>query len=160
MMIAVGRVRNDLTEPTLRMVDGDLQRDPDDFEDRDSMISDIVMEPEFEDALDGVEGFSHLIVVFLTERASPGQCKVHPAGMVDVDRQGIFATRSPVRPNPIAITTVRLISREGSRLRVTGLDSIDGSVVLDIKPHIPQYDAPVDARLSPWMMELRERFDR
>jgi tRNA-Thr(GGU) m(6)t(6)A37 methyltransferase TsaA len=64
---------------------------------------------------------------------------------------GVFATRSPSRPNPIGKATVRLLSRRGNILKVRGLDAIDGSPVLDIKPYIPGYDSVKGARVPAWM---------
>jgi tRNA-Thr(GGU) m(6)t(6)A37 methyltransferase TsaA len=156
--IKVGEVRSPFERPTLEHRGGDLVRGGE-FEDPWGFESKIVIDPFYEDALDGIEGFSHILVIFKTRRlGSEDPRKVHPAGQKDIERQGIFATRSPVRPNPIAITTVQLIGREGNVLKVKGLDAINGSIVLDIKPHMPSYDAPADAHLSGWMMEMRERF--
>jgi tRNA (Thr-GGU) A37 N-methylase len=65
--------------------------------------------------------------------------------------QGLFAVRTPRRPNPIGKSTVRLLSRRGNILDVQGLDAIDGSLVLDIKPYIPGYDSASDATVPDWV---------
>ncbi|MEJ2295988.1 MAG: TrmO family methyltransferase, partial [Candidatus Lokiarchaeota archaeon] len=70
--------------------------------------------------------------------------------------KGIFATRSPVRPNPICKTTVKLIERRGATLVVEGLDAIDNTPVVDIKPHIPFYDSPLNVKLADWMYHLMQ----
>jgi tRNA-Thr(GGU) m(6)t(6)A37 methyltransferase TsaA len=68
---------------------------------------------------------------------------------------GVFATRSPARPNPIGLTTVRVLERSRNTLKVTGLDAIDGTPVLDIKPYIPGYDSPTRAKTPSWMKKLK-----
>lgn len=73
--------------------------------------------------------------------------KVHPAGKEEFSPVGVFATRSPVRPNPICSTTVKLIERDGNVLKVRSLDALDGSPVIDIKFHHPSYDTPSDVEL-------------
>ena len=79
-------------------------------------------------------------------------CKVHPRGQQELPLVGRFATRSPTRPNPIGKTTVKLLERRGNILKVTGLDAIDGTPVIDIKPYIPGYDSVLDTRVPPWVM--------
>ena len=71
--------------------------------------------------------------------------------------KGIFATRSPVRPNPICKTTVKLIERKGATLIVEGFDAIDDTPVVDIKPHIPFYDSPLNVKLADWMYLLMQK---
>ncbi len=102
-----------------------------------SVVSTIVLREEFAEALDGIEGFSHIVVLYwfhLSEE--PTSLKVHPRGDPMNPLRGIFATCSPVRPNPLGMTTVRLLERQGNKLRVRGLDAIDGTPVVDIKPYI------------------------
>ena len=107
------------------------------FRDYKDTISTISVEEEFAEALDGIEGFSHVAVLFwfhLSEK--PAGLRVHPRGDSKNPLRGIFATCSPVRPNPIGMTVVRLLERRGNELRVRGLDAIDGTPLLDIKPYI------------------------
>lgn len=115
----------------------------------DGLESTLVFEPEFrrEEALRGLEGFSHLWLVWVfhqtaRERWSP---TVRPPRLGGNRRMGVFATRSPFRPNPIALSAVRLAGIErtaqwGSVLRLRGADLVDGTPVLDIKPYLPYAD--------------------
>ncbi len=116
------------------------------------IVSEITVNDSLVEALDGLEGFSHIIVLYwmhrLPHRRYP--VKLHPRARQELPLVGLFATRSPNRPNPIGKATVRLLSRRGATLRVSGLDAIDGSPVLDIKPHIPPYDAPEGASTPEW----------
>ncbi len=118
-----------------------------DFEGTDSEIE--ILE-ELGPALDGIEDFSHIIVLYWMHRLQSlsGPLKVHPAGLRELPLVGLFATRSPRRPNPIGLTTVRLLSRQDNRLRVAHLDALDGSPVIDIKPYFPS--DPRDPRLPDW----------
>jgi len=107
------------------------------FRDYKDTVSTIAVEEEFAEALDGIEAFSHVAVLFwfhLSEK--PSSLRVHPRGDSENPLRGIFATCSPVRPNPIGMTVVRLLERRDNELRVRGLDAIDGTPVLDIKPYI------------------------
>ena len=91
--------------------------------------------PDYEIGLTDIEGFSHLTVVWVFDRSNT----VELFGNVPSDEQrphGVFATRSPRRPNPIALTNVELLGREGRRLRVRGIDMLDGTPILDIKPYL------------------------
>jgi tRNA-Thr(GGU) m(6)t(6)A37 methyltransferase TsaA len=112
--------------------------------------SEIEMLEELAPALDGIEGFSHILVLYWMHRLESlsGPLKVHPAGLKDLPLVGLFATRSPRRPNPIGLTMVPLLSRQGNRLRVANLDALDGSPVIDIKPYFPS--DPTDLRLPEW----------
>lgn len=91
--------------------------------------------PELEEGLTDIDGFSHLFVIWMFDRAAEGyDLLTTPPG--ETRAHGLFATRSPRRPNPIGLTVVRLLGREGSRLRVRGVDMLDGTPVLDIKPYL------------------------
>jgi tRNA-Thr(GGU) m(6)t(6)A37 methyltransferase TsaA len=89
--------------------------------------------PEFADGLDDLEGFSHLIVLFHFHRSSGSKLKVVPPGQSKP--RGVFSTRSPHRPNPLGLSVVKLLGRDGRVLEVAGLDLVDGTPVLDIKPY-------------------------
>ena len=114
----------------------------------EEVVSQIVVNPELEEALDNLEEFSHIIVLYwMHRRSSPKPPnKIHPRGDSSIPLKGLFATRSPNRPNSIGKATVRLLERRGNTLKVQGLDAIDGTPVIDIKPYIPGYDSPADAR--------------
>jgi tRNA-Thr(GGU) m(6)t(6)A37 methyltransferase TsaA len=90
--------------------------------------------PELEAGLTDVEGFSHLIVVWVFDRTQGYELMATPP--TDDRPHGVFATRSPRRPNPIGLTVVEVLGREGSRLRVRGLDMLDGTPILDLKPYL------------------------
>ena len=119
-----------------------------------AVVSEIVVDSNLAEALDGLEGFSHIIVVYwLHQVTATGQppTKVHPMGKKELPLVGLFATRSPNRPNPLAKATVRLLQRRGNLLKVEGLDAIDGTPVIDIKPYIPGHDSATDAKVPPWV---------
>jgi len=110
----------------------------------------VEIDPGYEAGLHGIEGFSHIVLLVALHAArtmAPGDAgglTVVPFG-ADEPR-GVFATRSPSRPNPIGLTVVRLLRREGCMLYVDGLDVLDGTPVLDVKPYVPQCDIVPDAR--------------
>jgi tRNA-Thr(GGU) m(6)t(6)A37 methyltransferase TsaA len=99
----------------------------------------VVVEEAFADALDDIEGFERLWLVYWMDRVSPFRPKVVPYR--DTRERGLFATRSPCRPNPIGLSVVRLLRREGRVLSVAGLDVLDGTPLLDVKPYVPAFDA-------------------
>jgi len=117
------------------------------------VVSDIVVDSNLAEALDGLEEFSHLIVLYWMHRLTPGRklpLKVHPMGKPELPLVGRLATRSPSRPNPVGQATVRLLERRGNILKVKGLDAIDSTPVIDIKPYIPGYDSAADAKAPKW----------
>ena len=77
--------------------------------------------------------------------------KLHPKGKLELPEVGLFASRSPNRPNPVGKTTVRLLERRGNILKVEGLDAIDGTPVIDIKPYIPGRDSATDTKVPSWI---------
>jgi tRNA-Thr(GGU) m(6)t(6)A37 methyltransferase TsaA len=118
--------------------------------------AEIEVDPAWAEALDGIEGFSHIWVVWWLDwhEQPPEQRKVHPEGREEMPRMGIFATRSPRRPNPVAITAVRLLERQGARLRVQGLDAYEGTPVLDLKPYLRRGDLIPEATMPDWLERL------
>jgi tRNA-Thr(GGU) m(6)t(6)A37 methyltransferase TsaA len=90
--------------------------------------------PELEQGLTDIEGFSHLFVLWIFHRADGFDLMAAPP--TDPRAHGVFATRAPRRPNPIGLTVVELLGREGNRLRVRGVDMLDGTPLLDIKPYL------------------------
>jgi tRNA-Thr(GGU) m(6)t(6)A37 methyltransferase TsaA len=109
--------------------------------------------PELEPGLLDIEGFSHLYVIWVFDRAERGELTGIPP--TDDRPHGVFATRSPHRPNPIGLTVVELLGREGPRLRVRGLDMLDGTPILDIKPYLSSIP-PADLRRG-WLAEAEAR---
>jgi len=90
--------------------------------------------PEYELGLTDIEGFSHLYVIWVFDRSDGYELLGTPP--TDTSPHGVFATRSPRRPNPIGLTVVRLVGRDGPNLRVVGLDMLNGTPILDIKPYL------------------------
>ncbi|MHA1662304.1 MAG: tRNA (N6-threonylcarbamoyladenosine(37)-N6)-methyltransferase TrmO [Candidatus Thorarchaeota archaeon] len=93
---------------------------------------------EYLDALKSLDGFSHIILVYWFHRAKPPKMRMKP--FLDSEEHGLFSIRAPSRPNPIGISTVKLISIEGTRLDIEGVDMLDETPLLDIKPFVPEFD--------------------
>jgi tRNA-Thr(GGU) m(6)t(6)A37 methyltransferase TsaA len=123
------------------------------WEEREAVVE---VEPEWADALHGIEGFSHIWLLWWLSRRNepPETLRVHPEGRSEMPLIGILATRSPHRPNPLAMTAVELLGREGRRLRVRGLDACQGTPVLDIKPYLRRGDQIPAATMPAWLQEL------
>lgn len=135
----IGVVRNSIKEPERR--------------DWRTVVSEIIVSAHLTEALEGLEEFSHIIVLYWMHMIDSSQRsvkKVHPKGRQELPPIGVFASRSPARPNPVGIATVRLISRHLNVLKVIGLDAIDGTPVLDIKPYTLG-DSPHGAKTPPWI---------
>ena len=122
--------------------------------------------PEFEEGLEGIEGFSHIFVIGYLHRLRPeqiGPLKVKPRGLLreglkleELPLVGVFALDSPTRPNPIGLSLVRLNKKEGTNLTVSNLDFFDGTPVLDIKPYQASYRVD-QFGLPQWHTKLVER---
>ncbi len=108
----------------------------------------IEVAPAYADGLLDIDRFSHLIVLFAFHQSTAKPLRVYPPGQTR--ERGVFATRSPHRPNAIGILTVELTKREGSRLFVKGVDVLDGTPVLDIKPYLGHFDCRAEATLG-WL---------
>jgi tRNA-Thr(GGU) m(6)t(6)A37 methyltransferase TsaA len=109
--------------------------------------------PEFEAGLTDIEGFSHLIVIWEFDRSSGLDLLGTPPS--DNRPHGVFATRSPRRPNPLGLTVVELLRREGVMLQVHGLDMLDGTPILDIKPYLSSI--PMEKLRRGWLAEAEAR---
>ena len=128
-------------------------------------VGELEIYPEFAEGLDGIDGYSHLFVLVYFDRLRPeqiGPLKVKPRGLLrrgftleELPLLGVFALDSPTRPNPIGLTLVRLLRREGNRLFVDGLDFFDGTPILDIKGYRPNYRAD-DFTLPEWFRKLAD----
>ena len=123
---SVGRVESPLTDPASAPKQGD----------EGAPEATIVIEPRFAPALDGIATGDELLVLTWLHRADREVLSVHPRGDSSRPRAGVFATRSPHRPNPIGLHRVRVLAIEGDRLRVADLEALDGTPVLDLKPVI------------------------
>ena len=127
----------------------------------DIVSSEITIKSAWSEALDGIEGFSHIWVVWWIDRFDepPERQHVHPEGRSDMPLVGLFATRSPHRPCPVGITAVRLLKRNGRRLLVEGLDAFEGTQVLDIKPYLRRGDLVLEAGAPEWLERLWQIHD-
>lgn len=114
------------------------------------VMAKIIIKNELEEALEGIEDFTHIIVIYWTHKLSgiPFPLKVHPRNDPNITIRGVFSTRSPIRPNCIGLTVVKLENRKNNVLKVRGLDAFNGTPVLDLKPNIkisdciPESEAP------------------
>ena len=132
-----------------------------------SLVSKIVLKKHLTKALDGIEDFSHVFVIFWMHKISNTEKNAlqqsswcHPGGRPELPPVGIFATRAPIRPNPIGLTLVELEKREENILWVRGLDAIDGTPVLDIKPY-PDWErgrlkVVANFRVPKWLTKINK----
>lgn len=127
----------------------------------EEVISEIVVDERWLEALAGLEAFSHIWVIAWLDRVPPADrgtaLQVHPQQRQDLPLVGLFATRSPRRPNPIAITAVPLLARAGNVLQVKGLDLLDGTPVLDVKPYLSRGDRVARVKEPAWVRRLRRQ---
>ncbi|MBI2913964.1 MAG: tRNA (N6-threonylcarbamoyladenosine(37)-N6)-methyltransferase TrmO [Chloroflexi bacterium] len=128
-----------------------------DWRDWSEVTCRIVIRPELADALLGLDGYSHILVLFwphlVPDDVRGSKHRLHPLDDPANPLQGVLATRSQIRFNPILVSVAPLLSVKGNVLRVRGLDAIDGTPVLDVKPYIPYYEAVPEARVPGWVME-------
>jgi len=110
--------------------------------------------PEFSDGLKDLEGFSHIYILYHLHRVTTSKLTVIP--FLDDVPHGIFATRSPNRPNPIGLSLVELVRLEANTLHVNRLDVLDNTPLLDIKPYVPQFEEPNNVRIG-WVEKARSR---
>jgi len=148
-MTPIGRVMSARDEP----IDDDW----------DSVPTTIVLDPAQlkPDAAAGLDSFSHIVVTYVFDRVGEAEIERgarHPRGRTDWPKIGILAQRAKNRPNRIGITTCKLLSVSGLILKVQGLDAIDGTPVLDIKPHMSGFDARGAIREPTWSLELMEKY--
>jgi tRNA-Thr(GGU) m(6)t(6)A37 methyltransferase TsaA len=125
------------------------------------IISEIHLADPLTPGLQGLEQFSHLIVVFFMHQATfspPTDLVRRPRGRADMPKLGIFAQRAKHRPNPIGVTAVEIVEIAGKVIKVKGLDAIDGTPVLDLKPYVPVFDRIDKAAVPEWMERLMEGY--
>lgn len=118
------------------------------------VVTRIVIDKKFSKGLHGIEDYSHVIIVYWMDKEKECHLRHHPQGRSDVPFVGIFACRCPQRPNRIAISTVGLVARKGNVLTVKGLDIVNGTPILDIKPYALQYDRVGKAKVPKWVSKL------
>jgi tRNA-Thr(GGU) m(6)t(6)A37 methyltransferase TsaA len=105
---------------------------------RSQAVGQVEVFPEFADGLQDLEGFSHIILLYIFHQSHGYILRVKP--FLDDQLRGLFATRYPCRPNPIGLSVVRLLSRQEKILEIEGVDVLDGTPLLDIKPYVPDFD--------------------
>ena len=112
--------------------------------------------PDFTPGLQDLDGFSHIILLYVFHDSEGYSLTVKP--FLDDQMHGLFATRYPFRPNPLGLSIVRLLSITNNRLEIEGVDVLDGTPLLDIKPYVPEFDQPTDIRTG-WFGAKREDQD-
>lgn len=122
---------------------------------RPKAVGTVEIFPQYEEGLKDIELFSHLFLFYRFDRAEPGELVRHP--FLDDEPHGIFATRHPCRPNCIGITVVRLLEHNANLLTVSGIDVLDGTPLLDIKPYVPRFDSHPEATEG-WFKGKQDRW--
>jgi len=140
----VGFVRSPFTDP------GQIPKGPGAKHEAEGVLE---IRPELEAGLQDIEGFSHLYVIWAFHRSEGHALTGTPPN--DDRPHGVFATRSPRRPNPLALTVVELLGRDGPRLRVRGVDMLDGTPILDVKPYLS--NVPTETLRRGWLDEAEAR---
>jgi tRNA-Thr(GGU) m(6)t(6)A37 methyltransferase TsaA len=151
-----------MTEIPLHVI-GTVRNGRDDADDRGwgSLVSTIELLPEFAAGLEGLESFTHCLVLFFMHHDPDREALVlrrRPRGRADMPLLGVFAQRARMRPNRAGITAVEIVRVEPGRLVVRGLDALDGTPVLDVKPYVPVFDRRDGARVPEWMDRLMEGY--
>jgi tRNA-Thr(GGU) m(6)t(6)A37 methyltransferase TsaA len=158
----VGIVKSPLKEPSLVAESGDLTwQSKEGRREWRTLISELVIDSDLAGILDGTEDFSHLLVLYWAHRVpleGRSLIKAHPMGRKDLPLVGVFSTCSPARPNTICAIVVRLLERKGNVLKVQGLDALDGSPLIDIKPYIPSYYHADMVKMADWMLQIEREF--
>ena len=161
----VGEVRSDLKTPILLAGKSDIELRERMETIRDyhitvqKTISEVIIFPQWQELLDGIDGFSHVLVLYWPHLIDPERrnlTKVHPMGRKDLPQQGIFATCSPARPNPVLVSAVPLIERTVNGIKVQGLEAVDGSPVIDLKPYVRSYHGTDKSTVPGWMEQIHK----
>lgn len=164
-ILPVGVIKNEIEEPFLVAGDEglDIQKSikqvREEIRKSDQCISTLIVDDDWGDALQGIEAYSHLLVLYWAHKVTEkGRAlkRVHPMGRKEIPEVGLFCTCSPARPNPVLACVVRLRGRKGNILKVSGLDAIDGSPVIDIKPYISSWYPRKEVSMPEWMRRLME----
>jgi tRNA-Thr(GGU) m(6)t(6)A37 methyltransferase TsaA len=111
---------------------------------RSRAVGHVLVDAEYGEGLKDIEGFSHLILLYVFHQSDGFSLSVRP--FLDDQSRGLFATRYPFRPNAIGLSVVRLLSRQANQLEIEGVDVLDGTPLLDIKPYVPDFDQPGEVR--------------
>jgi tRNA-Thr(GGU) m(6)t(6)A37 methyltransferase TsaA len=122
-------------------------------------VSEVIIFPRWQELLDGIDGFSHVLLLYWPHLIDPERrnlTKVHPMGRKDLPRQGIFATCSPARPNPVLVSAVPLVERTENGIKVQGLEAVDGSPVIDLKPYVHLSHGADKSTIPEWMKQIHK----
>jgi tRNA-Thr(GGU) m(6)t(6)A37 methyltransferase TsaA len=121
---------------------------------RSQAVGRVEVYPEFAEGLQDIEGFSHLILLYVFHCSTEYNLRVEP--FLDDQKRGLFATRYPCRPNPIGLSIVRLLARQENLLEIEGVDVLDGTPLLDIKPYVPEFDTRTDVQTGWYQHRSKE----
>ena len=161
----VGIIKNRIEEPFLVAGDaglemrGEFDATMDHVREVRQSISEIVIDQRLVDILDGIEEYSHLVILYWAHKVPQegrSLTRVHPMGRRDIPEVGIFSTCSPARPNPVLTTVVQLCGRRENVLEVAGLDAVDASPVVDIKPYVKDSYPQEGVKVPDWMERLQK----
>ena len=133
---AIGVIHSPFTEPTQAPIQAS----------RSTALGSVEIFPQFVEGVRDLEEFSHIFLLYLIDCPQGYSLKVKP--FLDDQEHGIFATRYPCRPNPIGLSIVHLLRVKGNRLEVEGVDMLDDTPLLDIKPYIPEFDVRENAQVG------------
>ena len=142
-------------EMTLKMIGFATNRERPRHGGWSEVFTDLVLNEEYKEGLGGLKDYSHIVVIYWMHEVTGCDIRAVPQGKVGhVPEVGIFACRCPQRPNPIGITTTRILSIRDNVITVKGLDVVANTPILDLKPYTPQYDAVQDAIVPEWVNKL------
>ena len=119
-----------------------------------SVCGEVDVFPEYAEGLRDLDGFSHVVLLYHLHKVAEPKLVVTP--FLDTQTRGVFATRSPARPNPIGLSVVKLLKMKGHTLRVENIDILDGTPLLDIKPYVPEFDHHPADRVG-WLEQAKGR---
>ena len=164
----IGIVRNNVTAPPLvagkdgLKLNGEFEETMEKFRDVPDAVSEIILKEEYVELCEDSEQYSHLVIIYwgheITEEGRSLK-KVHPMGVTTNPLTGLFCTSSPARPNPVLTKVVPLVGVNGNVLTVRGLDAIDKSPVIDIKPYVREFYPQDGIRVPDWMQKIAEKYD-
>ncbi|MCF8067104.1 MAG: tRNA (N6-threonylcarbamoyladenosine(37)-N6)-methyltransferase TrmO [Desulfobacterales bacterium] len=166
-LVPVGLVKSPIKTPSIKISKDNLELKPSVEElkklqkEIDNTISEILIFKKWEPLLKGIDGFSHILVLYWPHLIDPEKRKleqVHPMGREEIPIQGIFATCSPARPNPVLVSAVQLIRQEKNKLIVKGFEAVDNSPIIDIKPYSVHYMKKENLRFPKWMRKIYKEF--
>ena len=165
MLRPVGFIRNEIDEPFLKAGEEGIEMNERmaavkaQIQKVRKMKSEIIINPELAGILEDIEAYSHLVILYWahkTPEKSRSLTRVHPMGRKEIPLTGLFSTCSPARPNPILTTVVRLCGRKDNVLEVAGIDAVNGSPVIDIKPYVKEWYPQKEVRIPEWMRRIIE----